>query len=371
VFGRRHVPVAPAGPRRKEAFTVQPIPLEANQVGRFYLGGPAISEFRGIPGAGDRVPEDWVGSATSVFGSQGTGITVLPDGRTLPEALSADPEAFVGRRHAERYGANPGLLVKLLDAGQRLPIHCHPDRAFARRHLDCPWGKTEAWVIAEVRLPDPVVFLGFRHDVDLPTLSGWVASQETSVMLDAMNRLPVAAGDAVLVPAGVPHAIGEGIFLVELQEPTDLSVLLEWAGFDVDGPRDGHLGLGFDLALRCVDRGGWDRSAIDRVRGAARGRDDRPGVEVLLPQEADPFFRAERIRPADASPLPAGFSVLVVTGGRGRLETASGAVLELRRGATVLIPHAAGDCALTGAVEAVRCLPPDPDAPDDPAPTVR
>jgi hypothetical protein len=35
----------------------------------------------------------------------------------------------------------------------------------------------------------------------------------------------------VLVPAGTPHAIGAGVLLVELQEPTDLSVLLEWAGF--------------------------------------------------------------------------------------------------------------------------------------------
>ena len=50
-------------------------------------------------------------------------------------------------------------------------------------------------------------------------------------MLGALHRVPVAAGDAIFVPAGMPHAIGEGLLIVELQEPTDLSVLLEWEGF--------------------------------------------------------------------------------------------------------------------------------------------
>ena len=57
----------------------------------------------------------------------------------------------------------------------------------------------------------------------------------------------------VLVPAGRLHAIGEGVLLLELQEPEDLSILLEWGGFALDGERDGHLGLGFDLALSAVD----------------------------------------------------------------------------------------------------------------------
>jgi len=309
-----------------------------------------------------------------VFGSEGTGLSTLPDGRTVAEAFAADPEAFFGRRHADRFGAGPGLLVKLLEAGERLPVHCHPDREFARRHLGCPYGKTEAWVIVEVRSPEPEaeaeVFLGFRDEVDPVELAGWVTGQDTPAILDAMHGIPVAVGDAVLVPAGLPHAVGEGVFLVELQEPTDLSVLLEWEGFDIDGARDGHLGLGFDVALRCVDRSGWGKERLDRLRtpredgrGARPGRDARPGVDVLFPAEADSFFRAERIRPRDASPLPAEFSVLVITGGRGRLEFLTAGSLEVARGDTVLVPFAAGDCRLVGSVEAVRCMPPDPDAP--------
>jgi mannose-6-phosphate isomerase len=303
-------------------------------------------------------PEDWVGSTTTVFGSDTEGLSLLPDGRSLREAVQADPEGFLGQSHATAYGANLALLVKLLHAGERLPVHCHPDRPFARRHLDCAWGKTEAWVIVGTQVAEPVVHLGFREAVDPDRLAELVSAQRVEALLASLNTIPVAAGDSVLVPAGVPHAIGEGVLLVELQEPTDFSVLLEWLGFAVDGSREGHLGLGFDLALGCVDRSGWGPAELERLRGG-RGP-GRTGAERLLPAEADPFFRAERLRPDPAASLEAAFSILVVTGGSGRLETARGD-LGLRRGDTVLVPFAAGPVELSGRLEAVRCLPPAPE----------
>jgi mannose-6-phosphate isomerase len=346
------------------AGTMRPIRLAANRVPRFYRGGPAIDELRGTPAlpGGETAPEDWVGSTTTVAGSAGDGLTWLEDGRTLREAVAADPEGFLGPRHADAYGASPALLIKLLHAGERLPVHCHPDRDFARRHLDCPWGKTEAWVITATQVPEPVVHLGFREAIDPLRLDELVEGQQTEALLASLNTLPVAPGDAVLVPAGVPHAIGEGILLVELQEPTDFSVLLEWEGFAVDGRRDGHLGLGFELALECVDRSGWGPADLERLRGrgsVGAGPGSRPGVERLLPAEADPFFRAERLRPDPVAAVEAAFSILVVVGGSGRLETAGGA-LDLDRGDTVLVPFAAGAGEVRGRLEAVRCLPPEP-----------
>jgi mannose-6-phosphate isomerase len=350
---------------------VDPIVLAANQIQRFYRGGEAIARFRRIPHRDEFAPEDWVGSATAVFGSETLGLSELTDGRTVKEAIDSDPEGFLGPAHAERFGSEMGLLVKLLDAGQRLPVHCHPSREFSRRHLDCPYGKTEAWVVVEARPPEPFVSLGFRDDVDLATLTDWVTGQDTEAIAEAMHRFPAAVGDSILVPAGIPHSIGEGVFIVELQEPTDLSVLLEWKGFDIDGARDGHLGLGFETALGCVDRSGWGRQQLRRLRALREdGGARRPGVEPLFPEEADPFFRAERIRPHGAAPLPTGLSILVVVAGSGELEWGDGR-LDVRRGDTVLIPFAAGDCLLRGPLDAVRCMPPDPGVPDASAPTIR
>jgi mannose-6-phosphate isomerase len=317
----------------------RPIPLEPNLVPRGYRGGEALADLRGLPSAG---PEDWLASTTA------PGVSVV-DGRALPELLRASPEGFFSPTHLERFGPDPDLLVKLLDAGQRLMVHIHPDREFARARLGLTHGKSEAWVIAAVRGPDACVWLGFRQDVAAATLREWVERQDSAAMLGALNRVAVRPGDALFVPGGLPHAIGEGILLVELQEPSDLWVWLEWEGFNVDGPRDGHMGIGFDAALEAVDRSAWD---ADRLRTLGVGAGPR---QDLLPAGRD-YFQAQWIEPAEGTvDLPAGFSILVVLEGSGRLEDGAGEVIEVHRGDTLLVPYVAGETRVSGRLVAVRC----------------
>lgn len=315
--------------------------LPANQPETFYRGAGRIAAFRSTPALAER-PEDWVASTTTRFGLAPSGLSALPDGRVLAEAIAADPRWWLGPERTE-----PGVLVKLLDAGQRLPLHVHPDRRFASSHLASAYGKTEAWVIVSAE-PGAAVHLGFARDVEAGELAGWVAGQEIDRMLAATNRVEVRAGDAVLCPAGVPHAIGAGILLVEVQEPTDFSVLLEYEGFALDGPADGHLGLGYDLALQCVDRGGWSPERLAALRDGSGG---------LLPSAADPFFAAERL--GAGSRLAAGFAVLVVTAGAGELAGEHDRVA-VGRGDTLLIPYAAGSLVLSGELEAVKLGPSRP-----------
>lgn len=341
---------------------MRPVRLEANQPPRFYRGGAAISRFRGTPPPErDDRPEDWVGSTTTLFGHERDGLTILPGGRSLRLEIESDPEAWLGPEQAEAFDGRTGLLVKLLDAAERLPVHIHPDRAFARRHLDCPYGKTEAWVILETGGPGGTVHLGFARDVEADTLRGWVDHQDTDALLGSLHALTVEPGDAVLVPAGVPHAIGEGVFLIELQEPTDLSVLLEWEGFAVDGRTDGHLALGYETALQAVDRSGFGAEQIAALRShTGAGRPLRPGVRSVFVAAADPYFRAEEIRPSPLDRLEPGFSVLIVRSGAGVLESDDATELSIARGDTILVPFAAGNCVLAGEVDVVRCRPPSP-----------
>jgi mannose-6-phosphate isomerase len=365
-----------------------PVLLGPNQPQRFYRGGPKIAAFRGglapaapappglapaapTPGQparevsgqptrdADHRPEDWVGSATTVFGTVGDGLTRLPDGRLLRDAIGDDPAGYLGPRHVQRYGSSPALLVKLLDAGQRLPVHCHPGDAFAQTHLASAFGKTEAWIVVDAP-PGSEVFIGFAEAVSAQTLARWVADQAPDT-LRALNRVPVRPGDAILIPAGLPHAIGEGVFLVELQEPTDLSVLLEWESFPINGRAEGHLGLGFDLALNCVDRSAWDAPRLGTLcyppPGHPPGRDGP--VASVFPAAADPYFAAQRIRPGEAAvALDPAFAILVVLSGHGLLRTEQGDELGLGRGMTILMPYAAGRSEISGRCELVRCLPP-------------
>jgi mannose-6-phosphate isomerase len=318
-----------------------PVALPPNLLRHFYAGGERIAALRGLEPA-DHTPEEWIGAVNTTFdGARGP--SALPDGTLVRDAIAADPEAYLGPEHVARFGADPCILVKLLDAGQRLPVHFHPGREFASRHLGLDHGKTEAWLIVEAEA-GATVHVGFKADVDLATVREWMRAQDSAAMLAALNELPVAAGEGIFVPAGAPHSIGEGILMVEVQEPTDLSVLLEWQGFELTED-DGHLGLGWEVALQALDTSGWDAARV----GGLRGGDGRS----LLPGAAGAYFRAERVRGGDE--LDAGYAILVGIAGSGTLGGE-----RFGRGSAVLVPHAAGPLALEGDVEAIRCRPPDP-----------
>jgi mannose-6-phosphate isomerase len=327
----------------------RPQVLDANQPrDRFYVGGDRIAAFRASGRVPGNVPEDWVASTTTLFGQTSAGLSCLPNGQLLVDAVRADPEEWLGPDHVREFGDDTCLLVKLLDAGQRLPVHAHPDRAFAMKHLGLVHGKTEAWVFLE----SAAVHLAFRREVREEELAQWVNQQDATAMLDAMHTLRVQRGDAVLIPAGMPHAIGEGAFLVELQEPTDLSILMEWSGFDIDGAELGHLGLGFETALRAVDRRSWSLESLELLRGSDAGHEG-----PLLPTAAG-FFRVYRTR--GSSECQAGYAVLIVVNGEGDLETADDEALRVRAGQTIVVPHAAGPYRLAGdaQLEVLHCRPP-------------
>ncbi|MCG2622495.1 class I mannose-6-phosphate isomerase [Arthrobacter sp. I2-34] len=330
---------------------IAPVYLGSNQPpDRFYRGGEKIRALRGTAAPGDRVPEDWIASTTTLFGEPETGLSRLPDGRRLVDAVTADPGAWLGPEHVAVWGADTKLLVKLLDAGQRLPVHLHPARPFVQEYLERRHGKAEAWYI----LDGGEVHLGFKRDVDRAELDAWVAGQDVEAMLGAMHRLEVAPGDSVFVPPGLPHAIGAGVFIVEVQEPEDLSILLEWKGFAIDGEAEGHLGLGFGTALVAADLRGWPADGIRQLvirQGLGAG---------TLADLSRKYFRAERLDVSGSTTLDAGFSVLVVVDGAGTLEPANAPASPLAKGDTLAVPFTAGSLAVTGQLSLVCCRPPLP-----------
>lgn len=341
----------------------RPLLLGDNRVPVYYAGGRNITEFRGLGEAVDG-PEDWVGAQVplppAILGPDAdprTGISLLPDGRRLADAISAAPDSWLGAPLDAAFGGSTAVLVKLLDAGERLPVHCHPTRDFAARRLDSVFGKTEGWVVMRAE-PGAVIWVGMRDGVDTADMRRWIEDQDADSMLAAMYRLPVHPGMVVYVPAGAPHAIGPGVMLTELQEPTSFSVLAEHAPFGVDADA-ATLGLGWDVALSCFDLSAF---AERRAEILPKARDVVAGaggsVTSLFAAEADTFFRAWRVRASGQVTLPeASFAVLVVTAGAGTVEWAGGR-LPVRGGQTLVVPHAAGALSFAGDVDVIACLPP-------------
>lgn len=318
-----------------------------------WRGGGRIQALRRLRSTPDLAEaEEWLGCTVPQRGRDS--LSVLSDGRFLADLVAADPLGWLGSEHVERHGTDPTFIVKLVDAGQRLFLHAHPDRAFAHAHLASPYGKAEGWVILDAP-PDAVVHLGFSRDVDADELADWVAAQDVTAMVGATNKIAVRRGDTVFCPGGVPHAIGAGILFAEVQEPTDLAVVLEWEGFDLDGPAAGHLGLGFERALQCVDRGRWAPQRVTGLRGVRAGTGGPTGVMRLLPPEADLFFTVEFVEPVGRCELPPCFSVMLVTDGEGCLhQSVDDRRLTLRRGDAFVVPFGIGPLMLSGTVSLLR-----------------
>lgn len=308
---------------------------------RFYRGGARIAAFRGEQSAAEREPEDWIGSTTTIAGEARLGLTELPDGRLLADEITADPVHWLGQDHVARWGADTRLLVKLLDAGQRLPVHAHPSDAWASAHLGRAHGKAEAWYILE----GGTVYVGLKEDVTREGLHELVARQDTVGLLSLLHEVTVSAGDVVWVPPGELHAIGEGVFLLELQQPEDLSILLEWRGFELDGERDGHLGVGFDVALGAVNTLSREVAELTAV-----------GTSSVFAADADAYFRLNRAVVDGDITLDEGFAIIVVTEG----EIVLGGDLRLPRGSTAVVPAAAGPIKLSGEGVALVARPPAP-----------
>jgi mannose-6-phosphate isomerase len=308
---------------------VHPRRLTPTRVYRFYRGGLLIDRMRGETGADTDSPEDWVGSVTQASNPGRdeplAGLSQLDDGALLRDAIGADPEGWLGPDAAR---GSTGVLVKLLDAAERLPVHFHPDRVFASEHFGSAFGKTEAWIVLATRGEESEVWIGMRERVDRDTYRGWIDRQDRARLLNSLHRLPVRAGDVIFVPAGTPHAIGAGALIAELQEPTDFSIVCEWEGFPI-APDDSHLGLGWDIALEALDL---------EAHAPALG----------LPNEARAFFWA------DEQAEPAGrFAVWIVLDGSGTIDGQPAC-----RGDCLAVPAAADRIDVDGDLRVLRCLGP-------------
>ena len=350
--------LSPSSPQRNSSplsypysLSMAPIILSPNQPpDRFYKGGARISSLRSESPCSDRQPEDWVASTTccSGCGASGLGMTTLPDGRLLADAVTQDPEAWLGADHVSRFGADTKLLVKLLDAGERLPVHAHPHADWARAHLGARHGKAETWYM----LTGGEVWLGMKEDVSPEELLGHVQRQDMDLLRARMHRIPVEPHQAVYVPPGTLHAIGAGVLMVEVQEPEDLSVLCEWAGFAIDGAEDGHMGLGFQTALTAVDLRGRSVEEIAELVG-------RPGtLGPVLCEPAREYFELEHVKVSGTADSASGFAVLVVLEGELDLKTAAGSSVALKRGNTVVVPYSDGELTLQGSGDVLIARPP-------------
>lgn len=225
------------------------------------------------------------------------------------------------------------LLVKFLDAHDRLSLQVHPNDQQARVLAGTDRGKTEAWVILDA-LPGSMIYAGLRPGIERADLDSAIRS---GTLAECVHTFEAHVGDCFLIPAGTIHAIGEGILLAEIQQTSDVTFRLhDWGRLGTDGlPRPLHL----SEALQCID---FSRGPIEPLRPRIVTGVSANHVEELV---AGDYFVIRRHSGGHSWSVESrtGFRILMMLNGAADLHWLEGSE-SLVKGNTLLIPASCPDC---------------------------
>ena len=330
------------------------IVLPPNRIWRTYLGGRTLDVLKKKEYLEDSpYPEDWIASTTRANNRgrenlKGEGLSRIEvDNRDilLKDLFAEFPEESLGAEHFSKYGANTQFLLKFLDSSIRLHIQCHPTAEFAKKNLNSPSGKTEAYIILRTReeVENPYVYLGFQNPPEREEFKQAILRQDMGSILSCFEKIPVKPGEVFIVPGGLPHAIGEGIFMVEIMEPTDFAVRIEFERGGYLLPEEARfMGRGVDFALSMFN---FDKMSIDEVRKKnflhpklIHQYNDASIEYSLIDEEATRCFRVKRLDVVGAlEKEEESFYVGIVTKGNGTVSSA-GLTREIKTGDKFFVP---------------------------------
>ena len=285
-------------------------------------GGRRLKEKYGKKTDVDPLAETWELSVRPKENSRVSGGGY--DGLTLAEALE---------KSGERVPSPFPLLVKFIDAAKPLSVQVHPDTETAAA-LGEECAKNEMWYIVEAA-PDAEIIYGLADGVTAEGFSRAVLAGEN--MEPLLRHVPVKAGDVFHVPAGLPHAIGAGVLLAEVQENSDVTYrLYDYDRVDKNGKkRELHT----EKALRSIrDFSDEDIMRLRFSRASAMTED------LVADNE---FFRVRRLINAAADyPVTRGFLFAVALDGDATCVTKNGTVF-LKKGEAAYFSEALSSVSIT------------------------
>jgi mannose-6-phosphate isomerase len=157
-------------------------------------------------------------------------------GKTLNELVAACGTALVGSRAAGK--KQFPLLIKLIDAGERLSLQVHPDEQACRLIGEGAEPKTEMWYILSHR-PGAKIYAGLAKKATRVMLLDML---DSSAVEDLMQVYSSQSGDSYFITSGTIHAIGAGNLILEIQQNSDTTYRInDWGRVGADGkPRTLH-----------------------------------------------------------------------------------------------------------------------------------
>ena len=283
-------------------------------------GGNKIGRILGRDISGDKIGESWE------VCSHKNGMSIIRNGclagKTLQEVMEKYPEEILGR-NLEKSTKFP-LLVKIIDANDRLSIQVHPDDSYAYRIEGEP-GKTEAWYILEAEENASIIY-GLKEEI---TKKDFMHAIQAGDIADTLRTVPVKQGDMVFVPTGMVHTLLEGIVVYEVQQNSDTTYRV------YDYGRKGQDGKLRELH---IDK------AVDVI---TFGKQEL--VNFGQQQIKCPYFKMEKITLSQEIKeiTDQGFIIYCVVRGNGELRY-NNVVEKLNLGDAILIPAILGEFTING-----------------------
>ncbi len=219
-------------------------PLLFQPVLKDYIwGGRTLETILGRKLPGGKIAESWEiaahedGSSVAINGRY-RGLTL----KEIHTQLSLD---LIGHNNAwaQKRGKFP-LLIKLLDASDKLSVQVHPDDRYALAHEGNELGKSEMWFVLHAE-PGAEIILGIQQGVTSAQFREGIIDGSLEQLL---HRVPVNAGDHVCVPSGTLHAILGGILIAEIQQNSNTTYrVYDWNRTQDGNPRPLHIDRAMDV----------------------------------------------------------------------------------------------------------------------------
>lgn len=203
-------------PNRKSALTeLTLLKFEPQFVYRVW-GGYKIRPYLGYDQSDEKVGEAWLLSTVGDY------VSVVSEGpfkgATLKYLIDVFGSRLLGNFVLNKFGNMLPILIKLIDANEKLSIQVHPDDILAKRRHNS-FGKTEMWYFLETS-SDSYVLDGFKKTMSVDEMK---KSIKDGSIKDAMNHESPKRGNVYWIPSGRPHAIGPKSFLFEIQQASNIT----------------------------------------------------------------------------------------------------------------------------------------------------
>jgi mannose-6-phosphate isomerase len=311
---------------------VELYPLRFEPIYQYRLwGGRRLASLLSAPLPGDEpIGEAWVLSDRTDH--QSLVANGALKGQTLGQVMEQFREQLMGRL-SSRFRRFP-LLLKFLDAHEMLSVQVHPSAAHPELIPAGDTAKTEAWVVIEAEKGSHI-YAGLSSGTTAGSLR---QSLDDGTIADHLVCIDPKAGDAVFIPAGTVHTLGNDVVVFEVQQNSDVTFrLYDWGHVDPETKEPRPLQV--DQAFACIEF------------GASNSGLAAPRVETSTPVEREGLFDCDAFqlwRLLGQDPFPVGETakprVLVGIEGSGQI-THNGTPYAVGKGDVWLLPAEAGECA--------------------------